>query len=375
MAYYVYPHTEIGMFTDSSLDQYYISNCLTILDDVVQPLINNKIKVRIANACNGKIYESALKMYQMHHLCLCYDILVKNGLDNLICDMLNTVNKYDMLAICLVAIINERTDIMEKLVGLNFDFGQAIMVCTDMEETDGKIYLYSDGDCSTILSYAIHYNKITIVKYLLQNDIKMDLASIGRLFSYINNKDISLFDDFYHLGKSEMGNDRMIGKWSSLDLLMWNIDIENNKVVERLLSTDPNLDPNLVKSNLEKYEISTIGLDTLKILINYGFVIDNEFSQFIFERCGRDTDIIDFLMAEYSFVPTDDMITKLFQDIKYEESMAKIRLLAKHNIDLSNIKYAGKSIKSLKFIESIKNCNLDLQVLTTYLLDNFECYN
>ena len=112
----------------------------------------------------------------------------------------------------------------------------------------------------------------------------------------------------------------------------------------------------------------------LKILINYGLIVDNDLFQDIFQSNSIDT--IDYLMTEYHFVPDNDSIAKMFQNM--DSNFAKITLLTKHNVDLSNVKYLylnsqnkpDRSSKIFELINLLKKCNIDGDILIAYLLNN-----
>ena len=357
--YYVSPDFEISSFQDSSLYQYYNSvNYLTILDDVIETILQNKIKV--ANSFGDKEIESAVKVQR---LCQCYDILIKNNFDDLICDMLNTFNKYDQFAICLVAIINENMNIIQLLAQLNFNFNQKHIFFVRYDNPQQPTNEISFGHrvgCDSIFMYPVYYNKIDIIKYLLQNGIKMDKKTCVNFFNCINNRDISLFDDFYNLCQP----------LDSLDLLIVNISNNNHKIIERLLDMNTGLDVNMIKLSMtgdtNGFRCNGIKLDTLKILINYELVIDNELFQNIFKTVYMDEKVIDFLMTEYSFVPDNELITESLQKI----DITKIKLLIKHKVDLSNVTYADKPDEYSEFVDSIKSCNLNVDILLATLLKN-----
>ena len=84
MAYFVGPNFEIESFKNSSLYRYHIANYLPNLNNIIITIINVEIRQKII---------------AMHHLCQCYDLLIKNGYDNLIYEMISTSNQYDIFAI------------------------------------------------------------------------------------------------------------------------------------------------------------------------------------------------------------------------------------------------------------------------------------
>ena len=363
--YYVSPDFEINSFTDNSLYQYYSStNCLTILDDVISK--NIIAEDEIVNIDNQKhacpISKKVKDAYKVHYLCQCYDMLLKNGTNDLIFDMLNTSNPYDKFAICLVAIIHENMDIIQMLVRLNFDFDQCIYTYVPHNTSNRieNLSLYVTID--NFLYYAVQHNKKNIVNHLIHHGVKIKINYVYHLFCYINNYDISLLDNI--LGQLEK---------DSTTLLIENISYGYNNIVDRLLNMDPGLNINMVKSDLIKYKTfygygyRNINLTTLKLLINYGLIVDDDLFQDIFQSNSIDT--IDYLMTEYHFIPHNESITKLFQDMN--KDLRKFELLTKHNIDLSNVKHFSESDKSYKFMNSLRNCNMDVETLTAFLIDKY----
>ena len=366
--YYVYPGFEVGSFEDSGLYQYYHNtNHLTVLDDVMQTILKKTLayaNYKITCSYNDGRGKTILNI---HHLCECYDVLIKNGTDNLICDMLNTSNRYDQFAIYLVAVINERIDIIQLFMQLNFDFNQEIRLYTMFERSEptNTIHLFESPQHNNLFTYALQNNKIDIAKYLLQNGIKIDSIGSKCLFGYINDHDdhdhdTSLFDDFYNLCQEQL---------NSLVLLVENINNNNHKIIERILNTEIGFDINMIKPYFKEYSLSSTKLDTFKILINYGLVIDNELFQDIFKNA--DMDVIDFLMSEYHFTPDNDLIMQLFQNT----CLIKINLLIKHNVDLSNVMYNNQNDKYYKFANLTKRCNLDMESFVAFLLSSRCQYN
>ena len=364
MTYYVRPDYAVSWFKNSSLYQYYTTNNLTILDDAIGKILEDKLtdpdteirNITVSNFNMRNINE--LYAYNINYLCQCYDVLIKNNFDDdLIHDMINTSNSYDNFAICLVAIFNEKLDIMQMLAHTNFDFDQHICIYSFYASN----MLAENAGLYNLLSYAIRHDRINIVRYLIQYGVQVNLDS-NYYTEYISQHDIGLFDELYSLYKGDRSA-----------LLFKNICEENFQVVDRLLCTDTRLNINQLKPDLVKYLISKklyyrphICLDILQLLVKHGLVIDNYFFQdiFIFSDIGT----LDYLMTEYYFVPNNDVIAKLFQDIKFE--IDKIDLLVKHNVDLSNFKYFAGSDKSDKLTNLAKICNLDHETLVAYLVDN-----
>ena len=359
MSYHVAPSFEINSFTDSSLYQYYNNtNCLTILGDVIGKIVEDH-KMDSVN--------HRRKQDKIAHLCQCYDVLLKNGFDSVVYDMINTSNQYDQFAICLVAINNDRLDIIKILAGLNFDFFQHITCFVNNSDS-----IYGNG-LNNLLGYSLKLEKkIEIVKYLFSHGIQLDIENDFYLFYYINynDHDFSLFDDFFSMHQQH-----------SLAILIKIMNYGYSKIVERLLNIDTNLNLNMVKSNLvksvtdNKVVYNNLNLYMIKLLINYGLIVDNDFFQDIFQNYNTDT--IDYLMTEYHFVPDNDSIAKLFQDM--DSNLHKIKLLTKHNVDLSNVKYLDSNdqkeidqyCKMFEFINSLKRCNLDGDILTLCLLKKY----
>ena len=288
-----------------------------------------------------------------HSLCLCYDALIKNNMGEIISKIIDNCNidadGHEMVAICLAAIINEDINIINMLSEKKFNF-------------DIKFNTYINT-CLTyvnLIDYAIYHNKNTVAQYLLElgTNLVIDLTNQSNKLSFAlsNLLDDKLFDFIldsypqYHQS-----------------LFIASICCPNIRRMDKLLtSSSTNIDIELPTNNLHEYYnvarniYKNLNLDIFKLLTKYGLNVTQELLEKIFVNC--DIILVDYIMSEYHFVPNNKLIDNVLSSL----DMEKIKLFAKHNIDLSGIKIINSQID---LVSSLEKCNLDPKVFLTYILD------
>ena len=351
--YNIKPHVEITQFTDSKIYQYCQNN------------MHNKVfadsSQSIDHIENYKTH-CVIDAIQTEKMCFYYDALIKNHMDNLIYEMISICGQHEQMAICLVAINNEKLDIIENLMSAKFDFN----VCLDA-------YFYGDsfGSKFCFIGYAIYYKKIKIVQCLLDNGIGLNILDKAKKYFlyYVRTFDDEIFD-------------LIINRYPQYHQSLLIISIYNNKAdwTKRLFDTSPNInidqiqyyfgqpfndndnDNDKADSAIQTGLVRNINVDVLKLLVGYGLEINQQLFETIFYQLN--VDVTDYLMTEYSeyhFVPTDELIMHVFLNMKID----MIKLLIKYNVDLSQIQHAHPLGE---LIESAEKCGLDPKIFLHLLL-------
>ena len=289
-------------------------------------------------------------------LCLCYDRLIKNHMDQIIYSIINgyniDINSHEMFAICLAAIINEDIDIMNMLSLKNFNF-----------DIRFKTYIYTHH-CSgrvNLIDYAIHHNKNTIAKYLLELGTKLHISDdVGADYISValNKMNDALFDFILNTYPQYHQS-----------LFIASICNRNIERIDKLLTTNINIKIELPTNSLHDYYhimgniYLKLNLDIFKLLAKYGLNITQELLQIIFV-CS-DINLVDYIMSEYHYIPTNKLIDSVFSNF----NLKKIKLFAKHNIDLSDVKIINSHTD---LIQSLEKCNLDNKSFMASMLNHYD---
>ena len=301
-----------------------------------------------------------MRCFYMCKLCNMIDALLQNNLDEIIYDMINIVqnNSDDMIAICLVAIINERLDIIPLLVSREFDFSINIF-----DRSNSDFHFGSKN----LIDYAMANGKISIVRVLLDMGIEPTIISKlnDQCTDNLNNFSIdncSIDDEYF---------DFIIDSYPKYHTPLLILSIYKNDIdrIIKLCNINPNLINDLVQnfSNYIKHDscIGEIKLDTFKLLVNYGLIIDDSFFEIIFGK--ENSELVDYLMSTYNFVPSDTLIKGVFNKISH----SMIEILFKHRVDLSKIK---PKISLDDIFHKLEECNMDPAVYFSYIFTNSFAY-
>ena len=296
-------------------------------------------------------------------LCICYDKLIKNKMNEIITDIINdccvNANDHEMFAICLAAIINQDINIMHMLSLKDFDFGIYFRIFG----ADFRRGCY-------LIDYAIYQDKITVVKYLLELGAKLasDSAVARPRLEITNQYDTISF--VLPCLKDELF-DFIIDSYPQYHQLLFiaSICASNNNRIDKLLTTlGTNIKVELPTNSIHDYYnirqkiYHNLNVDMFKLMATYGLDVNHELLEIIFIRSN--IDLVDYIMFEYHFVPTNRLIDDIFSDF----DLPRIKLLIKHNIDLSNIEIINDHTD---LIGSLGNCNIDSKIFLAYMLNHF----
>lgn len=248
------------------------------------------------------------------HICQCYEKLLDYNQIDLIFDIIPNLNCLDGIALFLVAVDNQRYDIIDLMISYGFNLSQDIT----------RTYYFSGTIYYDTLCYAISTNNLEIVKYLIErgakpkaNDVTLYLAHKYDMLDYL--LEIFTCDD------------------DLINLLCYFFKSPfkpcTKNTLNQILDKINNLELILEKKNLLLY----LSIDRLKLLLQHGLKINyNNFKHFKYLHCLDKLEIIIFLLEEKIITPSLHDIINVINAID-PPNLSILITLAKYGYDLSLI--------------------------------------
>ena len=281
----------------------------------------------------------------------CYTNLIDKKMDDIIYQMIGANNSDDVAAICKVAIDNSRLDIIQAVSSVNYNFNRSI------NESFNNSY-------ATVTDYALLRHNLPIVKHILENGGNLNV------YDEHDGHDRLYLPAFAILHNDEIVN-YIIDTYEIYHNILIFTSIMHDKLdyVKRILEYGTDIDMGQIQSFFE----ATVGdavipecmlsakcsPELLQLLVSYGLNVNDKIFTSAF--CNRNDELVDYLITDYHFMPSDSLITDIFM----EWDLNMLRIMIKHKIDLSNIKPISQAHL---FIDPFIECGMDLKTLSTYLM-------
>ena len=332
------------LFGSSKIYQYHQSNIDNkILSDIVIHIDSTKDQRPRFND----------NTEQTENLCLFYDAIIRQNMDDIVYEMMNVCDNREKIAICFAAIINDRSDIIEDLLADKFDFSAHFY---------NLYFICREIHCRfNFINYAIRYDRIKIVKYLLDSNIDFDILTDKYnqvAWCMYNLKEDSQIWDLvtYYYPKY---HSQLLIIAINKGYHCWINQLINSDHMDQIQYFFKPASSDCIGTKMKEMVCNKINIPTIKLLVDHGLVIDQELYETIFNY--GNTELIDYLMTEYHFIPSDQLIASVF----YKINIQIIKLLIKHNIDLSSIQYVSKYDD---FMEGLSNCNMDPKIFAKFMI-------
>ena len=347
-------------FVDSKIYQY----CQNNIHNKVFTDIMQSIDQLINSRQDSFIDKLIIRDSQTEKMCLYYDAVIKNDMADVVREMIDVCAPHEMMTICLAAIINESLDIIEILTAAKFDFNVKF---------DCGIHRLNDFTSTPFyfMDYAIYHKKIKTVQYLLDAGIKLNIVDK-------NYDDRNSFLYYLQTFDDEIFN-LLINSYPQYHQSLLIISIYRNKLdwVKCLFDSSPNIsidqiqyyfaqpvnDNDKADSAIPREFCKNISVDVFKLLVDYDLEVNYQLYETIFDKLNAyvNVGIIDYLMAEYHFVPTQKLIKRAFKKMNVDI----IKLLVKYNVDLSQIRYTHPLAG---LIDSVDNSGLDPKTFLCFVM-------
>lgn len=272
-------------------------------------------------------------------------------MDSVIYDILNLPLGDDESFICMVAVDNNMTEILELLISKEFDFNY-VFIRNNYES------LY----CGSILDYCIRKNKVSMFKFFVDYFVdhsvdnrvvdikKMSYDSIQKIYQTDNEE---LFD--YYLNIISLTNDahHILAKCCE-----YNSQYEK---VKKVLKLGLNVTDN---SEYLGFFIRDCSLEIIKLLIEHGLIVNDDLLTISFLH--NKLYLVEFLL-NYGIAPTRETLMGIFKTM----NIPIIKLLLNNNIDLSILPNYYKETH-VEFINQLESHGLDRDKLLHYFLQKID---
>ena len=292
--------------------------------------------IALAKIINDNIINLSALLYN------CYNEILENKLDEIIYDIVGNPVSMDEVAICKVAVANNRLDIIDFMIAkksTHIHFNSAL-----------------GSHTFEILQHVVQSNNMIVVKYLVDNGIspfehqmnafKSSFYYSIEIFNYYINLDIpytTLCSAFLWCCFDNYNNSCSEKKLDMIKQIL-NIGININDI-----STD------IIKNS------GRLKVNVLQFLMDHGFDISN--TKILLDACRHSNhELIEFLLKQ-GIEPDNRVLNAIFKSFNIDI----VKLLIKYNIDLSNLKPIVEHVNIANQLESL---GMDNKVLISFLLED-----